>query len=125
MVEKLIIEIKQQMINLLNNMQMEELHKVLLKKLQGLAFVDQANNKNLENEEVDYCNIFICAKRVEGCSEKSLKYYKSVIENILNCYRKNFLRIRELKKFLEGLQIKMSILETENPLIINMNFCGK
>lgn len=81
--EKLIIEIEQEMINLLNNMQMEELHKVLLKKLQGLAFIEKSNNKNLDNEEVDYCNIFICAKRVEGCSEKSIKYYKSTIENML------------------------------------------
>ncbi len=82
MVEKLIIEIKQEMLNLLNNMQMEELHKVLLKKLQGIAFIDEYNNKKLENKEVDYCNIFIDAKRVEGCSEKSLKYYKSTIENM-------------------------------------------
>ncbi|MBE1303372.1 tyrosine-type recombinase/integrase [Clostridium botulinum] len=81
--EKLIIEIEQEMINLLNNMQMEELHKVLLKKLQGLAFIEKSNNKNLDNKEVDYCNIFICAKRVEGCSEKSIKYYKSTIENML------------------------------------------
>jgi site-specific recombinase XerD len=88
MVEKLIVEIEQQMINLLNNMQMEELHKVLLKKLQGLGFIDEANNKNLENEEPDYCNIFICAKRVEGCSEKSIKYYKSTIENMLKALNK-------------------------------------
>ncbi|MCS4469678.1 hypothetical protein JTS96_19610 [Clostridium botulinum] len=50
------------MVNSLNNMQMEELHKVLLKKLQDLDFIHKANNKNLNNEEVDYCNIFICAK---------------------------------------------------------------
>lgn len=72
MVEKLIIDIEQEMINLLNNMQMEKLHKVLLKKLQGLTFIDGSSSKSLENEEVDYCNIFICAKRVEGCSEKFL-----------------------------------------------------
>lgn len=83
MVEKLIIEIEQEMINLLNNMQMEELHKVLLKRLRGLVFVDEHHNKSLKDEEVDYCNIFICAKRVEGCSEKSIKYYKSTIENML------------------------------------------
>ncbi|MFL0198854.1 site-specific tyrosine recombinase/integron integrase [Clostridium sp. WILCCON 0269] len=86
--EKLIIEIEQQMINLLNNMQMEELHKVLLKKLQGVAFIDKTNSENLENEEVDYCNMFICAKRVEGCSEKSIKYYKSTIENMLKTSHK-------------------------------------
>ncbi|OAA90543.1 site-specific tyrosine recombinase/integron integrase [Clostridium ljungdahlii] len=83
MVEKLIIEIEQEMINLLDNMQMEELHKVLLKKFQGLVFSDEANNKNLENEKIDYCIMFICAKRVEGCSEKSIKYYKSTISNVL------------------------------------------
>lgn len=81
--EKLIVEIEQGMANLLNNIQMEELHKVLLKRLQGLAFVDEPHNKSLKDEEIDYCNIFICAKRVEGCSEKSIKYYKSTIENML------------------------------------------
>ncbi|HDK7175467.1 TPA: tyrosine-type recombinase/integrase [Clostridium botulinum] len=81
--EKLIIEIEHEMVNSLNNMQMEELHNVLLKKLQGLDFIHKSNNKSLHNEELDYCNIFICAKRVEGCSEKSIKYYKSTIENML------------------------------------------
>lgn len=86
--EKLIVEIEQEMIKILNNMQMEELHKVLLKKLQGSTLIDEANNKDSENEEVDYCNLFICAKRVEGCSEKSIKYYKSTIENMLRILNK-------------------------------------
>ena len=81
--EKLIIEIEQEMIKLINNMQIEELHKVLLKKLQGLSFIDETKNKKIESEDVDCCNIFICAKRVEGRSEKSLKYYKSTIGNML------------------------------------------
>ncbi|KOA19525.1 tyrosine recombinase XerC [Clostridium homopropionicum DSM 5847] len=86
--ERLIIEIEQEMINILNNMQMEKLHKVLVRKLQGLAFIDDGSNKKLDYEDVDYCNIFICAKRVEGCSEKSLKYYKSTIENMLKALNK-------------------------------------
>ena len=69
-------------------MQMEELHNVLLKKLQGLTFNNKANNKNLYDDEVDYCDIFICAKKVEGCSEKSIKYYKSTIENMLKTLNK-------------------------------------
>lgn len=83
MVEKLINEIELEMINLLSNSQMEQLHKTLLKKLQGLNFTARTNYKNIENKEEDYCNIFICAKKVEGCSEKSIKYYKSTIENML------------------------------------------
>lgn len=81
--EKLIVEIQQEMANILNNMQMEELQKVLLKKLQGLTFIEHKNNKIVKDDEIDYCNIFLCAKRVEGCSEKSIKYYKSTIENML------------------------------------------
>lgn len=83
--EKLISEIEQQMINLLNNYQMEVLHKVLLKNLQCLNFTE---NNNAINEDLDYCNIFICAKRIEGCSEKSIKYYKSTIENMLSKLQK-------------------------------------
>lgn len=82
--EKLIIEIEQGMANLINNMQMEELHKVLLKNLQGLILVEQIDKNMLKEEVVDYCNLFIWAKRVEGCSEKSIKYYKSTIENMMN-----------------------------------------
>lgn len=86
--ERLIVEIEQEMIKTLNNMQMEELHKVLLQKLQDVTLIDEVNNKNSENEEVDYCNLFICAKRVEGCSEKSIKYYKSTIQNMLKTLSK-------------------------------------
>ncbi|SNV87608.1 site-specific tyrosine recombinase/integron integrase [Clostridium cochlearium] len=102
--EKLIIEIEQEMIHLLNNMQMEELHNVLLRKLHGVAFIAKANNKNLENEEVNYCNLFICAKRVEGCSGKSLKYYKSTIENMLKTLDKPVKHIttEDLRGYLAG-----------------------
>lgn len=86
--EKIIIEIKQQMIKSLNNMQMEELHTALTKVFEGLRFISEDNSKSLNKEEVDYCNIFICAKGVEGCSEKTLKYYKSTIENMLKKLQK-------------------------------------
>lgn len=103
MVEKLIVEIEQEMINLLNNMQMEELHKVLLKKLERLSFIDESNKK-IVNEELDFCNIFICAKKVEGCSEKSLKYYKSTIENMLKTLDKPVKHIttEDLREYLAG-----------------------
>ena len=81
MVDKLIVEIEQEISHILNNMQMEELHKVLIDSLCKL----ECNQEKLYSEkEIDYLNIFICAKQVEGCSEKSIKYYKSTIENMLN-----------------------------------------
>lgn len=100
--EKLIIEIEQGMVNLLNNMQMEELHKILLKNLQGINFIKEPNKKIVKTDEVDYCNLFICAKRVEGCSEKSIKYYKSTIENMLVRLRKQVKHIttEDLREYL-------------------------
>lgn len=100
--KKLIIEVGQEMANLLNNMYMEELHNTLLKRLQGLTFTNKANNKNLYGEKMDYCNIFICAKRVEGCSEKSLKYSKLTIENMLKTLDKpvKYITMEDLRGYL-------------------------
>lgn len=75
--EQIINEIEQNMVNLLDNMEMEALHNVLVNTLCGLIVIENKNNKN--SCEKDYCDMFICAKRVEGCSEKTIKYYKSTI----------------------------------------------
>jgi len=101
--EKVITEIEQSMIGLLNNMQMEELHKVLLLKLQGLKFKYEDSDRNLYDDKTDYCYIFISAKRVEGCSEKSIKYYKSTIENMLKMVGKPVKHIttEDLRSYLE------------------------
>lgn len=77
-----IAEIEQSMAGVLNNEQLERLHEVLLN-----AFFD----KNIVSEQgwveqkdsVDYLALFIAAKKVEGCSERTLSYYKSTIENML------------------------------------------
>lgn len=89
--EQIIVEIEQGMVNLLDNMEMEELHNVLVNTLCGLTIIENKNNKNLY--EKDYCEMFICAKRVEGCSEKTIKYYKSTIENMLDKINKSIKHI--------------------------------
>lgn len=78
----IIADIEQSMAGVLNNEQLERLHEVLLN-----AFFD----KNIvfsqalveQKETVDYLALFIAAKKVEGCSERTLSYYKSTIENML------------------------------------------
>src|SRR5574344_206788 len=88
------------MVNLLDNMEMEELHNVLVNTLCGLTIIENKNNKN--SYEKDYCEMFICAKRVEGCSEKTIKYYKSTIENMLDKLNKSIKHIttEDLRKYL-------------------------
>ena len=98
--EQIINEIEQSMVNLLDNMEMEELHNVLVNTLCGLTIIENKNNKN--SCEKDYCDMFICAKRVEGCSEKTIKYYKSTIENMLDKLNKSIKHIttEDLRNYL-------------------------
>lgn len=85
MVEKIIADIEQEMLCTLNNMQMEELHRILVNKLGELEY---RKEKIYSEQKLDYLNIFICAKKVEGCSEKSIKYYKSTVGNMLKTINK-------------------------------------
>lgn len=85
--EKLIIEIEQRMIKLLDNSQMEGLHNVLTNTFKGLSITKKEETTN-SHDEVNYCDMFIYAKKVEGCSPKSIKYYKSTLENMLKILQK-------------------------------------
>ena len=73
-------EVIQGMLPYLNNLQLEKLQGVLemvLKKYDEPAGVEQ------QTDEQDYVSVFLAAKRVEGCSEKSLKYYEATIRALL------------------------------------------
>lgn len=105
MIEKLITEIEQEISNVLNNMQMEELHRVLVHSLAKL----ECSKERIDLEtEIDYLNIFICAKQVEGCSEKSIKYYKSTIENMIKIIEKSVkcITTEDLRGYLADYQKK-------------------
>ena len=43
----------------------------------------------IEKEELDYLALFLSAKRIEGCSEKTLLYYKNTIQQMLESVGKN------------------------------------
>ena len=64
--------IEQKMSGILNNEQMKKLSEVL-----SYAFFDVDVVKKSEDTEdtTDYVDIFITAKRIEGCSERPLNYY--------------------------------------------------
>ena len=81
MKQNLIKDIVQGMLPYLNNAQSEKLQEVLQ---YTLARYEVTENKQQENNsEQNYVELFLSAKRIEGCSEKSLKYYKATIEAML------------------------------------------
>lgn len=84
MKDKLITEIQTNMSHLLNNIQLEELRQVLTYSLHNVDITERKVsdiNEITDNEAL--LKVFIAAKRIEGCSEKSMKYYNATIYSML------------------------------------------
>ena len=80
----IINEIEQKMVRVLNNAQMEQLHNVLTYCLFNVTIESKNNNEYIEEDNYKLLDLFLSSKKVEGCSNKTLKYYKSTIENMFN-----------------------------------------
>ena len=87
MKQDFIKDIVQGMLPYLNNAQCEKLQEVLRYTLAGYE-VAEKKQKNSSSEQ-DYVELFLSAKRIEGCSEKSLKYYKATIKMMIASVGKN------------------------------------
>ena len=87
MKQHLMNEVIQGMLPFLNNGQMEKLQEVLQHTLFNYKVVESNNNKELS--ELNLVELFLAAKRIEGCSEKSLKYYESTILALLDDLEKD------------------------------------
>ena len=85
MKDKLITQIQASMAHLLNNAQLEELRRVLTNSLHNVEVTERRLPPAHETpENVGLLEVFIAAKRIEGCSEKSLKYYDSTIRQMFS-----------------------------------------
>ena len=89
MKDRLITEIQTNMAIFLNQAQLDQLRRVLTNSLQNM---DIAECKTQEFQDIyqsgELLEVFLAAKRVEGCSEKSLKYYDATIRAMLDSYDK-------------------------------------
>ena len=80
MKDKIITEIQTNMAHFLNPTQQEELRQVLMHSLRNVEITEKSMTdpqETMGNEGL--LDVFIAAKRVEGCSEKSLRYYNATI----------------------------------------------
>ncbi len=78
MKQNLINDVVREMLPYLNNAQIERLQAVMQHELFNYEIIESENKD--ASEEQDLMQLFLSAKRIEGCSEKSLKYYQSTIE---------------------------------------------
>lgn len=76
--QQLINDILHDMSEVLSAKDLYALQIVLQKKL------NTQNNQTYPYTNIEYMDMFISAKRIEGCSERTLSYYKATIEHMLS-----------------------------------------
>ena len=84
MKNQLISEITRQMIPYLDNAQMEQLQNVLQHALWNVQITANEDGTQQPDKETnsELLEMFLSAQRVEGCSEKTLRYYETSIRRL-------------------------------------------
>lgn len=105
MKQEIINEVLQQMLPYLDNVQLKQLHQVLEHTLFRYKITEEQDAAGQDNS-LELVDKFISAKRVEGCSEKTLAYYQKTIIAMLADTKKAVCRIttEDLRCYLTGYQ---------------------
>ena len=105
MKQQIISEVMQQMLPHLDNAQMQQLQKVLENTLFGCEITAQTEKKDADDNP-KLIDAFVSAKRIEGCSEKTLKYYRTTIETMVASTDKGIRHIQteDLRSYLTDYQ---------------------
>lgn len=106
MKEQIINEVLQQMLSYLDNLQLQKLKQ----SMEHVLFDCDISRKdnNLEDDSLTLIESFLSAKRIEGCSEKTIKYYQSTIEIMYSTISKGVRHIQteDLRTYLTDYQQK-------------------
>lgn len=107
-------EIEQAMVGILNNGQMERLHEVLFHVFWNKEINEKNPKTNHKTENIDYQKLFLSAKQVEGCSPKSLKYYKTTLQNVFTSISKPIKQIEteDIRSYLAEYETKSNACKT-------------
>lgn len=94
------VEIINEMAEVLNAAQLKRLQEVMLKHL----VEREPRKKKISNKE--YLSKFLEAKKMEGCSERTIKYYKVTVEQLLGKVVRPIRRVttEEMRKYLVDYQ---------------------
>lgn len=105
MKEKLITEVMQEMLPYLDNAQMKQLREAMGQILFHYEITESKGSLKEDNSN-ELIGMFITAKRIEGCSEKTLKYYQTTIEAMVSSIGKNVRHIstEDLRMYLTEYQ---------------------
>lgn len=104
MKETIISKILQSMLNILNNDQLKKLQDVLNYVLIDKEIIESNPKETLlnDNDNNYYIDLFLSAKQLEGCSSRTIKYYRTTLINVFQLIEKSVTTIttEDLRKFL-------------------------
>ncbi|WOC31849.1 MULTISPECIES: site-specific tyrosine recombinase/integron integrase [Caproicibacterium] len=105
MKQELMTEVMQQMLPYLDNAQLKQLRQAMEQTLCHYE-VTGAEVKPEEDDSNALIAMFIAAKRIEGCSDKTLKYYQTTIDATVSFLGKNVRHIltEDLRTYLTKYQ---------------------
>lgn len=75
--EEKIVRVLNEMAEYLSIPQMKKLQEVIIRNFAE----NEVKRKEIANEE--FLKMFLDAKRIEGCSERTIKYYKATVEHLI------------------------------------------
>ena len=76
--EEKIVVVLNEMAEYLSIAQMKKLQEVIIKTFAE----NEANKLDISNEE--FLQMFLDAKRIEGCSERTIEYYQATVKHLLS-----------------------------------------
>lgn len=93
-------EVLNEMADYLTSAQLQKLQESLLRN-----FMENRNPKKFMNN-VEYLQMFLNAKKIEGCSERTIGYYRATVEQLLKCIETPIRKIStdEIRQYLVDYQ---------------------
>ena len=103
--EQIILAITNEMANNLTNYQLELLKNILIvqfKDIEITTLTDEEKKKEEQETNEKYINLFLSAKEVEGCSYRTIKYYRETLQHLVNSLKKSFkmMQTEDIRRYL-------------------------
>ena len=104
---EVISNITKDMEDSLTGYQLNKLKESLIINFERLEFIiktDELKHQEELDENKNMIESFISSKQVEGCSERTIKYYKEIIEKFVNSFDKSIKQIstNEIRNYLSN-----------------------
>lgn len=108
MKQKLTNEICRRMTNHLNSLQIELLRETLTQVFTDFGLNDsiEPDAENIAEQNLHLIQMFIAAKKIEGCSDNTLKYYTNTLTSMSNSFQKSIrdIETNDLRFYLSNYQ---------------------